>query len=152
MGVQVATYVLVLRPVYNVFFHPLRSFPGPKLWAASSIPFSLMSLSGSAPMQVLELHNRYGDVVRIRPCQLSFIEPSAWKDLMGQKKAGQHENGKDPAMVATASLKRSLIGADRDAHARLQRALAAGFSSRAVLAQEPLIKTYIDLFIRRMRE
>lgn len=152
MDVQVVTYVLVLRPVYNVFFHPLRSFPGPKLWAASSIPFTRMSLSGSAPMQILELHKRYGGVVRIRPGELSFIDPGAWKDIKGQKKAGQDENGKDPAIAASSGLKDSILGPDRDAHARFRRALAPGFSSKAVLAQEPLIQSYVDLFIRRMRE
>jgi cytochrome P450 len=130
----------------------LRSFPGPKLWAASSIPFTRISLSGLGPSKILELHKRYGEVVRIRPGELSFIDPSAWKDLKGQKKPGQDENGKDPAIVASSALKDSILGAERNAHARFRRALAPGFSSKAMLAQEPLIQSYVDLLIRRMRE
>jgi hypothetical protein len=35
---------------------------------------------------MLELHNRYGDIVRIAPSELAFSHPDAWKDIMGHKK------------------------------------------------------------------
>jgi cytochrome P450 len=102
-------------------------------------------------MQILQLHELYGDVVRIRPNELSFIDPNAWKDIKGQKKAGQEENGKDPAIVASPGLRDSILGADRDTHARFRRALAPGFSFKAMLAQEPLIQSYVDLLMRKLK-
>lgn len=50
--------------LYNVTLHPLASFPGPKLYAASSLFFSRMVLRGTLPMDVRKLHEQYGDVIR----------------------------------------------------------------------------------------
>lgn len=139
-----AVYVFVLRPVYNIYFHPLSAFPGPRTWAASSIPFTRSCLAGSAPFDILKLHDRYGDVVRIRPNELSFIHHRASKDLKRHQKS---ENIKDPIWFGTPGLKDSLLGASSEIHARFRRMLAPAFSSKAVSLQETLIQLYVDQLI-----
>ncbi|TGO86082.1 hypothetical protein BPOR_0337g00070 [Botrytis porri] len=47
--------------IYNLFFHPLKSFPGPKLWAASRIPLTYWTFKGILPYKLKELHDQYGD-------------------------------------------------------------------------------------------
>lgn len=135
---------------YNVFFHPLRKYPGPKLWAAPRIPYGLMIRSGVSHRRVPELHQQYGDVVRVAPNELSFSNPDAWNDIMGHRKKGQGENGKD--QVFWELQRHAIIATGREDHGMLRRILAHGFSNQAMVDQQPLIGRYVDLLIERLRE
>lgn len=64
--------------IYNVYFHPLTKFPGPKLRAASVIPAWITMWTG-AVLPFKELHDKYGTVVRTAPDSLSFNSPGGWK-------------------------------------------------------------------------
>ena len=79
--------------VYNVSLHPLRRFPGPRLWAASRLPWSWYQYQGTLPHRLLELHTEYGHTVRIAPNELSFTSDTAWKTVYGHRAV---EMGKDP--------------------------------------------------------
>lgn len=71
------------KVVYNIFFHPLRSFPGPITHAASRIPYCIYLCTGRHPFHVHSLHARYGPVVRIAPDELAISGAgTAWKDIM----------------------------------------------------------------------
>jgi hypothetical protein len=63
---------LVLRAIYRVTFHPLASFPGPRLAALTSTYAGSYDLPyGSSFCKKLpELHDKYGPIVRIMPNQL----------------------------------------------------------------------------------
>ncbi|KAK2040937.1 cytochrome P450 [Colletotrichum somersetense] len=136
--------------IYNVALHPLRKYPGPKLWAATRIPYALMVLRGDTHKTILTLHQRYdADVVRISPNELSFQHPDAWKDIMGHCGGTRsEENEKDPDTYNKESI--NIISASRYEHARLRRILSHGFSARIMEDQQPLIQGYVDLFIERL--
>ncbi|GJD02291.1 cytochrome P450 CYP11/CYP12/CYP24/CYP27 subfamilies [Colletotrichum higginsianum] len=127
---------------YNVLFHPLRRYPGPTFWAASRIPYALACATGQAHRKVLRLHERYGDIVRVAPDELSICSPEAWKEVFGRRKTAVGEIAKDDVHYAEA--KDSILGAPKDKHAQLRRILARGFSQRAILDQERLIKSHVD--------
>lgn len=99
---------------------------------------------------MLELHKTYGDVVRIAPDQLAFSDGAAWQDIMGHRKRGQGENGKDP--IFWKANQHSVISADRENHTRMRRTLAHGFSAHSMMEQQPLIQGYVDLLIKKLRE
>ncbi|CAG9982954.1 unnamed protein product [Clonostachys byssicola] len=149
ISVQSILYVTSIL-VYNIYFHPLRNYPGPKIWAASRIPYALMIISGHSHKRVLQLHEQYGEVVRIAPDELAFISPEAWHNIMGHRKQGQGENGKDPLFWEPQP--NAIIAASRENHGRLRRVLAHGFSSQAIMDQQPLVRRYVDLLIERLRE
>ncbi|KAL5362245.1 cytochrome P450 [Aspergillus floccosus] len=136
---------------YNLFFHPLRGFPSPKLWAATPLPAALNILRGKPHKKILELHNIYGNVVRVGPNELAFAHEEAWKDICGHLKRGQAENGKDPKYLSE-DIDKSLIAASRERHGPLRRVLAHAFSARAMAEQQPLINSFIELFLQRMHE
>ncbi|KAK2035890.1 cytochrome P450 [Colletotrichum somersetense] len=141
---------LLLWILYNVTLHPLSKYPGPKLWAATRIPYALMVIRGDEHKTMLALHKRYNaDVVRVSPNQLSYQHPDAWKDIMGHRSGGRsEENGKDPDRVDRNNY--HIISADRHDHARYRRVLSHGFSAKSMQEQQPLIKDYIDLLIKRL--
>ncbi|KAM5520500.1 cytochrome P450 [Fusarium oxysporum f. sp. phaseoli] len=141
---------LVYKAFFNAFLHPLRNYPGPKLWAVSGIPRARMILSGEAHKKILELHQKYGDVVRVSPNELSYVSSEAWKDIMGHRKHGQGENGKDPVFWQTQP--QSVIAANRENHGRMRKILSHGFSAQSMLEQQPLIQKYVNLLIQRLHE
>ena len=65
---------VVARAVYNVYFHPLAKYDGPRLWTAFRFPFIKALVSGTLPHQVRDFHDRFGRVVRVAPDELSFID------------------------------------------------------------------------------
>ncbi|EHK24114.1 uncharacterized protein TRIVIDRAFT_190955 [Trichoderma virens Gv29-8] len=156
-GVALAAWLIILGfaylisiPIYNVWFHPLRKYPGPRLWAATRIPLTRMIFSGMSHRKIYELHQTYGDVVRVAPDELSYINGAAWNDIMGHRKRGQGENGKDH--IFFQSHKHSVISANRENHTRMRRTLSHGFSAQAMLDQQPLIQSYVDMLISKLRE
>ncbi|KAL0938610.1 trichothecene c-15 hydroxylase [Colletotrichum truncatum] len=141
---------LVATIVYNVFLHPLRKYPGPKLWAATRIPYTRSYLSGQVHRDILKLHQEYGPIVRVAPNELAYNHPDAWKDLHGHLKNGTGDHGRDP--VFTKDSRQSIIGGNREDHSRFRRALSHGFSAQSMFEQESIIKKYVDLLFERLRE
>jgi cytochrome P450 len=107
------------------------------------------------------MHEEYGPVIRIRPGELAFADPQAWQDIYGQKVPGKMaglQNGlkelpkytpfykffnKEPENINTSSYQK---------HAVFRKMLATSFSDRNMREQEPIIKSYVDLLVMRLRE
>ncbi|OAL47372.1 averantin oxidoreductase [Pyrenochaeta sp. DS3sAY3a] len=144
-------YVLAIA-VYRIFFHPLSTYPGPKLAATSDLWYVLSHLRGTTPNDILHLHNKYGPIVRIAPDELSYVSPIAWKEIYGHRSGGQPELGKDKKYHAGFGREQSLLNAEREYHGDLRRMLAHGFSDRALRAQEVVIQEYVNLLMKKFDE
>ncbi|KZL75146.1 cytochrome P450 [Colletotrichum tofieldiae] len=152
-AIYIASYI-----IYNIFFHPLRRFPGPLLMRATRATYCYRLWRGRLSFDMLELHRRYGDVVRIAPDELAFAHPSAWKEIMGHRVGGGVNGGKAPLEFEKADTfyrpianrPRDIITAPGPEHAMLRRQLSHGFSDRSLREQEPVIMKYVDLFINRL--
>ncbi|KAB2571421.1 Cytochrome P450 monooxygenase rdc4 [Lasiodiplodia theobromae] len=140
------------RVIYNLFFHPLRGYPGPLLCRATPLPRMRARLAGRSPIQSLELHKRYGKVVRVSPNELSYSDGDAWKDIYGYGNKGSlmrdfrtTPRGRDiePSLISTE---------DNDEHRHLRSILSPAFSQRALKEQEPLLLKYIGLMADKIRE
>ncbi|KAF3803795.1 Isotrichodermin C-15 hydroxylase [Colletotrichum gloeosporioides] len=142
------TLVSVLT--YNVFFHPLRKYPGPKWWAATRLPYTRAYLSGQMHKKIFELHQEYGPIVRVAPNELAYNHPDAWKDLHGNLKNGTGDHGRDEVFMRDN--RQSIIGGNREDHSRYRRALSHGFSAQSMFDQESIIKKYVDLLFQRLHE
>ncbi|KAL2158774.1 hypothetical protein VTH06DRAFT_3965 [Thermothelomyces fergusii] len=150
LALSLGIVLSVAKIIYNVLFHPLRPVPGPKAWAATPFPYILAWLSGRLPFVIHELHEKYGDVVRVAPNRLSFTHPDAWNAIRGHRKSGQGEHGKDPSFYTMAL--RNILGSPRADHSRFRRILSHGFSAKSMQDQQPLITRYIDLLMQRLKE
>lgn len=136
--------------IYNIYFHPLSSFPGPKSFAATRIPVTRSVLRGNLPHVVKRLHDTYGDVVRISPDELSFISADASKDIYGHR-PGHPEMAKDRRFYENGpEIPGDILLANEADHSRFRRLLSHAFSEKALREQEPLITTYVDLLISRL--
>ena len=74
-GLIVLVFYGIWRVIYNVYFHPLRHFPGP--WIASTSDFFKLWVISTKQIHTLTLaaHARYGPVVRVAPNLLSINDP-----------------------------------------------------------------------------
>ncbi|KAI3325220.1 putative cytochrome P450 monooxygenase [Xylariaceae sp. AK1471] len=137
------------RLIYNRFFHPLRSYPGP--WYVSiSILWYLYHIGiGDHYEAVHQLHLKYGPVVRVAPNELSFVEAAAWKDVYGH---GKPEFRKDPSTTyADDPAHPNILSAPADQHAKLRRILSHAFSDRALHGQEGVLNSYCMSLIKGLR-
>ncbi|KAK1511383.1 averantin oxidoreductase [Colletotrichum abscissum] len=152
MGFMIAlmiTYQLCLI-FYNLFFHPLAKYPGPRLAAATPLWVIWSYYKGKTPWDLLDLHNKYGPVVRTTPDGLSFINASQWKEIYGHKPSGELEFSKDPKYHAGWKGEPVILNADRHYHGYIRKLFAHGFSEKALREQEPILQEYVDLLFHRL--
>lgn len=137
---------------YNLFLHPLASYPGPKLAAAGRLWYAYHQLKGDMPFAVHELHETYGEVVRVAPDELTYINPDGWNQIYGHR-PGKPELKKDQVFYAASGTgEGSIIRADRDRHGYMRKQMSHGFSERAMRDQEGAIREFADMFIARLRQ
>jgi cytochrome P450 len=77
-----------------------------------------------------KLHTQYGEVVRTRPNELSFVGDNAWKDIYMHRQG--HKQMQKAGIPARPTKAHSIIVAPDDVHARQRRLLSHAFSERAV--------------------
>lgn len=107
-------------------------------------------MGGKPHEKLLELHDKYGPIIRIAHNELSIIHPDAWKDVLGHRSGGRPENIKEP--LGILGTEHSVFGASLKDHSRMRRVLSHGFSMQAIADQQPLISTHVDLLIQRLHE
>ncbi|OCL06611.1 cytochrome P450 [Glonium stellatum] len=133
---------------YNIFFHPLAKFPGPTVRAAFSFPGIYRWWKGNSHRKVQELHEKYGNVVRIAPDTLSFIGVQAWKDIYGFR-PGKSQIPKDYKRFPDEKLLRYTASNDVD-HGRMRKLMAHAFSNTALREQHPLVANHINSLINEL--
>lgn len=138
------------RAFYNLFLHPLRSYPGPFLWRMSSLPYDYYFYNGVLTKKTLELHKKYGSVVRLTPGELSFTSSQAIKDILGHA-AGKPEYSKRKNPLPPNGLE-NILNAGKENHSRFRRLLSHAFSEKGLRDQEGHIRHHIDLLIERLSE
>jgi versicolorin B desaturase len=137
---------------YNLYFHPLSSYPGPLLWRASSYPWKLALLRGTLHHDLIWLHQTYGDSVRIKPDEISYSNAQAWKDIHAHV-PGRPEFLKDPIRLPLApNGVMSILVSDTKNHARFRSLFGHAFSDKGLRSQEATLVQYADLFMQVLRE
>ncbi|TID15340.1 putative secreted glycosidase [Venturia nashicola] len=153
--VAILTATAVLYPIgymiYNVFFHPLRKFPGPWIAAATPWYYAYSVMTGRQASHNSALHKKYGEVVRVKPNELSFISENIWKDVyMHRQGQPQTEKARRDHFLPPGLF--NIVNAPDDVHARQRRAVSHAFSDRAVKEQEPLLQKYVDQLMGYLRD
>jgi averantin hydroxylase len=138
----------IATTVYRLTAHPLRAYPGPRLWSVSRLPWIRSTIRGSIVRDLHDLHQQYGSVVRVAPNELSYIDPQAVSTIY----QSNPEFPKDPLHLppfhkGTAP---GILAADKEHHSRYRRMLAQGFSDKGIRAQQPLITRHVEQLMRKL--
>ncbi|KAM7183451.1 Cytochrome P450 [Naviculisporaceae sp. PSN 640] len=90
--VAIATSITYVVSVcsHRLFFHPLRSVPGPKLaamtgWYETYFELLHKGLGGQFTFHIRELHSKYGPIVRISPWEVHIDDPNFFSVLYTNK-------------------------------------------------------------------
>ena len=138
--------------IYRLFFHELSRYPGPWLAHITRLRFTYYNLRGDHIYDTKRLHDKYGDVVRVAPDELSYTATPAWKDVQGHR-PGKGELEKDHVFFDTISAGPTALPAlKKKRHGEIRRLVSHSFSAVALKDQEPVIQGYVDLFIQKLRE
>ncbi|QMW48306.1 cytochrome P450 [Aspergillus flavus] len=144
--------VHLVLAAYNVYLHPLRRYPGPKLAAASQLLNVYHVLKGDNCKWTAQLHEKYGTVVRIGPNELSYISPSANQTIFGGRPKEDKVFEKNPVayLQGNGDISNIFFARFHD-HNRLRKLMAPAFSETAVREQEATIQGYTNQLIAALR-
>lgn len=107
--------------------------------------------SGNLVPKITAFHARYGPIVRTAPNELSFIDPSASRDIYAARD-GQPRFPKNPVwMGGLIPRGNSIVNASDEDHARIRQVWSHNFTSAALKRQEPLLNHYVNKFMERLR-
>lgn len=145
--------VISARAIWRHVKDPLYRFPGPPLAAWSHLPYTYWLFSQRQPFKLIELHQKYGPVVRIAPDELSFNTAASYQEIYGSRQ-GQHQTFIKSKFyeAGTFSPQAHSIIAERDPirHAKQKKYVSAAFSDKALKSQEGLINEVVDNFIKKV--
>jgi cytochrome P450 len=121
---------------------------------ATRMAYCYRLINGTLPFDMLDIHQKYGHVVRIAPDELAFADHEAWKEIMGHriKENQRPEFEKSTHFYRPLGGPSSLINCGREEHGALRRLMSHGFSDRSLREQQPLITKYVDILIQRLHE
>lgn len=142
---------MIIRIVYRCYFDSLSSYPGPKIAASTRLWYLYHIINGTLTDEVQKCHQKYGDVVRVAPNELSYRSSNSWKDIYGFRN-GKAEMAKDTPFYTNESQPPGILSAKREKHALFRRLMSRGFSEAALREQEPIILGYVDLLMNRLLE
>ena len=135
--------------IYNLYLHPLKRYPGPKLWIAFPLFRYISACRGDFDSKMVKAHQKYGSVVRFCDDSLSFTTAQAWDDIYGH---GHGQNQWPKQEFRPPGAEHNILFSDDKHHAIFRKALAHSFSQKALNLQEGLIKKYVDTLIHALRE
>lgn len=171
--IGVAILYWISKTIYNLYFHPLRDFPGPKL-AAIGCEYEFyhdVVKDGRYLWKMEEMHRKYGQfvhkappqtdttqslthiwetgpVVRINADELHISDPNYYNQLYA---SSRRKVDKWAPMVASYTIPESSVATvDHDLH-RLRRGILSPYFSKASITQlEPIIGERIDRLCERL--
>ncbi|KAH9165925.1 putative P450 monooxygenase [Lactarius sanguifluus] len=134
----------VWRIVYNLYFHSLSHFPGPKLAACSRLWLAYREIIKGESLSDLrvELHRQYGEIVRLTPNELHFSNPAAYSDIYNQR----NKWDKDHLLYSAFNQDTSSFGSIHYSDAKQRRDIIAPFFSRtSILQMQDVIQERVNV-------
>lgn len=147
----IASTILVVYVVYNLYLHPLASLPGPFISRSGLWSYRInRAIRRDASFEYDKLHETYGDYVRMGRNQVMTTDPSTVPLLYGHSskwvKSGFYH------LFRLGPPKGIMSETDVKKHAALRRASSSAFSMNALVELESSVDTMADLFFQRLDE
>ncbi|KAH6680968.1 cytochrome P450 [Halenospora varia] len=155
LGTGAGFILLVSNFIYNLYFHPLRSYPGPWYCRISRLWAFIQVTRGFFPYKVANLHEKYGEVVRVAPNELMYTSPDAWQTIYGKNPLPGGRSSllrKDPAFYGSIfEQKDTLMDAEGEKLKASKKPLSHAFSLTSILATQSHLHTYTSALIKQLQ-
>ncbi|OSD05151.1 high nitrogen upregulated cytochrome P450 monooxygenase 2, partial [Trametes coccinea BRFM310] len=127
-------------------YHPPAAYRGPLGCKLSKFWMACLSVTGRQHLYLKRLHERYGDVVRIGPNELSFRDPSFLGAMLG---VGGVPKGPQIAGRVLSITNVPFIGImDPEVHSERRKPWARAFSATALKEYEPMVARRADQLVQ----
>ncbi|KAJ2989667.1 hypothetical protein NUW58_g3357 [Xylaria curta] len=151
----ISAYWAILLPVFFVsrlayrrYASPLRSIPGPFLASCSRAWKIKSTMSENTHWEHIDLHKKYGPVVRIAPNEVSFSSPQVARNLLS---AGKRFYKTDFYSVFPPPENPDIFTEIREeVHAMKKKVANVPYSMAAMRQLSPFIDDTIELLVSRM--
>ncbi|CAE7032707.1 hypothetical protein P3342_006906 [Pyrenophora teres f. teres] len=142
----------IYKAVYNLYFHPLAKFPGPRWVAASYLAEFYYDIvrGGQYFKKIIEMHEKYGPIVRITPHELSLNDPFFYDKVFS---SSAQKRDKDRYQTTQGGLPSTAITTiDHDLHRQRRGYVSHLFSKKAISSLEPIIQSKVDLLVSKLKQ
>ncbi|KAH8788403.1 cytochrome P450 [Diaporthe sp. PMI_573] len=147
---------VICRALYLVFLHPLSKVPGPRLAKITELWRTNRYIRGYWHRDILDLHRKYGPVVRISPNEVSIVSPEVSKTVYSYSGGTQKTDWYDVWRALGGTEGRNstaFFGAtDPNQHAFLRRRVSTTYTLSTILAAEPKVQGVLDSLWERFDE
>lgn len=140
--------VITVRFLYNKYASPIRKYPGPFLASGSRLWKVISTASTRTHLDHIELHKKYGPVVRIAPNEVSLASPEAARLLLSAGKRfyktkfyGVFPPPENPDIFTEVR---------EDVHAQKKKVANVPYSMAAMQQLGPFIDDTIELLMSKM--
>lgn len=142
--------LILVYIIYQRFFHPLASIPGPFAASLSRAWLMKHSWDGDMSTTMIALHKQHGDLVRTGPNELSVADLAAIKTIYG---AGTRFRKSDWYSVWQGRRRFDLF-AERDerVHAAQRRLVSRAYSAESLRDLEPYVDESIRVLLGHMEQ
>ncbi|KAM7196183.1 Isotrichodermin C-15 hydroxylase [Rhypophila sp. PSN 637] len=126
--------------------------PGPKLASFSGLWEAYHMAAGRWSWVLEDALCKYGDVVRIGPNSLVFVDPKAFLDIHGLKRDLAKTFIKTPLVEGLGDQDDGLLWErDTEKHRRVSKLMSPSFSGSSLRAKVPTIQKYVDLMVKNLK-
>ncbi|KAH6661748.1 cytochrome P450 [Halenospora varia] len=138
--------------LYRLFFHPLSKVPGPfwarvtELWRTSRY------FNSTWHEDVLEIHRKYGLVVRLSPNEVSVVSPELIKAVYSHQKGTRKTDWYNVwmALGGPKAKRASFFGTTNPKeHGFLRKRVSGIYSMTSIISLEPKVQTVLDTLWER---
>ncbi|KAK3998283.1 putative cytochrome P450 pisatin demethylase [Cladorrhinum sp. PSN332] len=143
--------VVVVWLARNRYHNGLNKYPGPFL-ASLTDWWRFFDVYRRRPERThIELHKKYGPVVRLGPNTLSFSDPDSLKTIYGLNKGFIKSEFYvvQQSVVKGHSLPSLFSTTDNDFHMQFRRCVNSAFAMSALVQYEPFVDNTTKLFLRQ---
>jgi cytochrome P450 len=106
-------------------------------------------VTGLTSYKLVKFHEKYGNVVRIAPNELSYASAGVWKDVWAHRQG--HKEFRKARFRAPPNGIYGILAADKENHSRYRRLLSNSFSEKAIRSQQSTIQSHVDLLMENLR-
>ncbi|KAH8781168.1 cytochrome P450 [Diaporthe sp. PMI_573] len=129
------------RGIYNIKFHRLSKYPGPKLAAISDLWWAYACMSGKYPWLIEDVLTKYGLTEVSKQTDIYLAQDKSLETFV--------QVGYDALDTGDGGISGE---ANPSRHREVAKKLAPAFSARNFKAKEATIHKHLDLFVERMKE
>ncbi|KAH7093666.1 cytochrome P450 [Paraphoma chrysanthemicola] len=148
--IGLVTYVLFVG--FSAIVSPLRSIPGPFLTRFTRLWYLRRTRLGHFHEDNIELHRKYGSIVRIAPNQYSIDDPDAIRTIYGHGTQFTKADWYKASSSADPTVHDLFTEQDTRIHAGLRRKVANLYSTSALVKLESHVDECISLLFERFSE